>query len=83
MKLPPDAIEHLLDHWPVARLATLGEDGRPHQVPVVFVRSGDELWTPVDGKPKARGPLARTRNVRRDPNVSLLLDHYEKDWTRL
>ena len=83
MNLTPDAIEHLLDHWPVARLGTLGEDGRPHQVPVVFVRCGDALWTPIDGKPKAGGLLARTRNVRREPKVSLLLDHYEEDWTRL
>ncbi len=27
--------------------------------------------------------MARTRNVRRDPKVSLLLDHYEDDWKRL
>ena len=72
MKLTPQAIEHLLDHWPVARLGTLAEDGRPHQIPVVFVRCGEVLWTPIDGKPKAGGLLARTRNVRRDPKVSLL-----------
>ncbi len=83
MKLTPHAIEHLLECWPVARLGTLGEDGRPHQVPVVFVRCGETIWTPIDGKHKASGLLARTRNVRRDPKVSLLMDHYEEDWKRL
>jgi PPOX class probable F420-dependent enzyme len=52
-------------------------------VPIVFVRRGDRLWSPVDGKPKASGQLARIHNVRRNARVSLLLDHYEPDWTRL
>ena len=83
MKLPPDAIERLLEPWPVARLPTPGKDGSSHQAPVVFVDRGNGLWSPIDGKPKALGLLARTRNVRRDPRVSLLLDHSEQDGTRL
>ena len=39
VNLPPALVERLLDRWPVARLATLGRDG-PHQVPVVFARTG-------------------------------------------
>lgn len=83
MKLPPETIEGLLDAWPVARLATLGPDGRPHQVPVVFARAGGLLWSPVDAKPKRGGELARVRHVRARPQVSLLLDHYEAAWARL
>lgn len=89
MELPRDAIEHLLDTWPVARLATLRPDGSPALVPVVFARSGGRLWLPVDGKPKrARAggeapELARVANVRRDGRVALLLDQYEADWTGL
>jgi PPOX class probable F420-dependent enzyme len=83
MPLSDAAIERLLDTWPVARLATLAADGRPHLVPVVFARAGGWLWSPIDGKPKSGARLARVRHVERDPRVSLLLDAYEDDWTRL
>jgi PPOX class probable F420-dependent enzyme len=52
-------------------------------VPVVFAPSDGRLWVPVDGKPKRAGELARVANVRRDPRVSLLLDDYSSDWSRL
>ena len=83
MELPQDAVDLILEGWPVASLATLGEGGRPHVVPIVFVRVADGIWSPIDGKPKAGGELARIRNVRRDARVSLLFEHYENDWTRL
>lgn len=67
----------------MARLATTGADGRPHVVPVVFARAAGRLWTPIDGKPKRGGELARVAHVRRDPRVSLLVDRYVADWTRL
>ena len=53
MRLPKSAIERLLDTWPVARLATLTPEGRPHQVPIVFARVHGLLWSPIDAKPKA------------------------------
>jgi PPOX class probable F420-dependent enzyme len=83
VRLAPEEIERLLERAPVARLATLGARGRPHLVPIVFAQAAGALWSPVDGKPKAPGPLARVRNVERDPRVALLVDHYEDDWTRL
>ena len=67
----------------VARLATVTPQGRPHLVPVTFAISGDTLWTAVDGKPKSSTRLQRLANVRREPRVSLLVDHYEDDWDRL
>ena len=83
MKLPADICEALLERQPVARLATVGPAGRPHLVPVVFVRHGGDLWTPIDGKPKTGGELARVRNVRENSEVTLLLDHYDADWNQL
>ena len=85
MELSRDAIEHLLDSWPVARLATLRPDGSPALVPVVFVRNAGRLWLPVDGKPKREGAgeLARVAHIRRNPRVALLLDQYEADWSAL
>lgn len=83
MELSERAIEAILDGCPVASLATLGPGSRPHVVPIVFARVGGRLWSPIDGKPKAEGELARVRNIRRDSRISLLLEHYERDWTRL
>ncbi|RIL03029.1 MAG: TIGR03668 family PPOX class F420-dependent oxidoreductase [Proteobacteria bacterium] len=83
MPLPDAEVARLLDTWPVARLATLRPDGRPHLVPIVFARAAGALWSPIDGKPKAGGTPARVRNVARDPRVALLLDAYEADWRQL
>ncbi|MFC6087494.1 TIGR03668 family PPOX class F420-dependent oxidoreductase [Sphaerisporangium aureirubrum] len=67
----------------VARLATVGPDGAPHLVPVTFATHGDLVVTAVDHKPKTTTALRRLRNIEHDPRVSLLVDHYEDDWTRL
>jgi PPOX class probable F420-dependent enzyme len=67
----------------VARLATLDPDGRPHLVPIVFVLAGDTLYSAVDAKPKRSRRLRRIENSRRRPDVTLLVDHYDDDWTRL
>jgi len=83
LQLPEPLVERLLERWPVARLATCDAGGRPHLVPVVFARAGGALWSPVDGKPKRGGELARVRHVRAEPRVCLLLDHYEASWERL
>jgi PPOX class probable F420-dependent enzyme len=83
MTLRPDEIEGLLRSWPVARLATVAPGGRPHAVPIVFAWHAGALWSPVDGKPKRGGRLARLRNVESEPRVAVLLDHYAADWRRL
>ena len=67
----------------VARLATIGPDGRPHLVPVTFALDGDRIYTAVDAKPKTTANLRRLRNIDTDPRVTVLADHYEDDWDRL
>jgi PPOX class probable F420-dependent enzyme len=67
----------------VARLATVGSDGRPHIVPVVFAAVESFVYIAVDHKPKASRDLRRLRNIRANPAVSVLVDHYEDDWTKL
>jgi PPOX class probable F420-dependent enzyme len=67
----------------VARLATVRPDGAPHLVPVVFVLQGDTVWLMVDEKPKRHRRLQRLVNVRAEPRVSLLVDVYDEDWSRL
>jgi PPOX class probable F420-dependent enzyme len=67
----------------VARLATADERGRPHVVPVTFDARDDSIVIAVDHKPKRTTDLKRLRNIRVNPHVSLLADHYEDDWTAL
>jgi PPOX class probable F420-dependent enzyme len=67
----------------VARLATADAGGRPHLVPVVFALDGDTVYTVVDDKPKRTRSLRRLANVRENPFVALLADHYEEDWGAL
>jgi PPOX class probable F420-dependent enzyme len=67
----------------VARLATVGKDGRPHIVPIVFVIEQDTLYFAVDAKPKSTTNLKRLNNIAANPAVSVLADHYEDDWSKL
>jgi PPOX class probable F420-dependent enzyme len=68
----------------VARLATVGEHGRPHLVPIVFALDADRVYHAVDHKPKRTTALRRLDNVAADPRVSLLADEYDDgDWSRL
>jgi PPOX class probable F420-dependent enzyme len=68
---------------PVARLATVDANGRPHVVPICFVLEGDILYTAVDEKPKRSRRLKRLANIEADPHVEVVIDHYEDDWSRL
>jgi PPOX class probable F420-dependent enzyme len=67
----------------VGRLATVDRTGRPHVVPICFVLAGDTLYSAVDRKPKRSQRLKRLENVRANPRVEILVDHYEEDWSRL
>lgn len=66
-----------------ARLATVGPDGRPHIVPIVFAAHHGRLVTAVDHKPKRTTALRRISNIETQPDVSVLIDHYADDWTTL
>jgi PPOX class probable F420-dependent enzyme len=69
----------------VARLATLDEEGNPHILPVCFVCVGPAFYTAVDSKPKRVPPqrLARLRHIRAMPQVALVIDEYQENWSRL
>ena len=72
----------LIDSADVARFATT--DGRqPHLVPVVLVSAGNHIYLPIDGKLKKPGTLKRLSNIELHPEVTLLVDHYEDDWSQL
>jgi PPOX class probable F420-dependent enzyme len=67
----------------VARLATIRPDGRPHVVPVTFVVTDQVIACAVDAKPKSSRRLQRLANIEAHPAVSLLVDVYDDDWSRL
>jgi PPOX class probable F420-dependent enzyme len=67
----------------VARLATVRPDGTPHIVAVTFALDGDIVVSAVDHKPKRTQELQRLRNLDERPTASLLVDHYEDDWSKL
>jgi len=67
----------------VARLATADAAGRPHLVPIVFAVDGDTVYSAVDAEPKRSTALRRLANVKANPAVALLVDHYDDDWTSL
>lgn len=68
----------------VARLATVGADGAPHVVPCCHALVGEVVYTAVDDvKPKGSLALRRLDNLRAEPRASLLVDHYDDDWSKL
>jgi len=80
---PPTEVLNRFAAARVARLATAA-DGRPRLVPVTFAwHQGRVVWAVDEVKPK-RGPdLRRTRDLEANPQVALLVDHYDDDWSQL
>jgi PPOX class probable F420-dependent enzyme len=79
----PEIMRTRVQAAPVGRLGTLTADGRPHLVPCCFALVGDVAYSAVDHKPKASTALRRLANVQRDPRATLLVDHYDEDWSTL
>lgn len=85
MELLADRERAYLEAARVGRLATADADGHPHAVPVCYACHAGALVTPLDEKPKDAPPedLRRVRDVRANPNVALVVDHYTEAWDRL
>ena len=49
----------------------------------MFAYREGRLCTAVDQKPKSTYRLKRIRNIETNPRVSVLVDRYDDDWTRL
>jgi PPOX class probable F420-dependent enzyme len=85
MAIPTDRERAFILSHRVARMATADKMGRPLVVPICYAYDGMCLYTPIDKKPK-RVPvdgLKRVRNISENPNVSVVIDEYQEDWTRL
>ena len=74
-----------------AVLATIAPDGGARLVPVCFALTPASagppvLFSPLDDKPKASPDvraLARVRDIVSRPDVTLLFDHWDEDWSQL
>ena len=66
-------------------LATADAKGQPHVIPVCYAFDGESIYSVLDSKPKSTPlrQLRRVRNILSNPQVSLVVDHYEEDWSRL
>ena len=80
----PEA-EAMLREARVARLATADANGQPHVIPVCLAFDGAAIYVVIDEKPKRAAPqrLRRVRNIIANPQVAVIVDHYEEDWRRL
>ena len=75
----------LLNRTPAGHLATADADCRPYVVPFCFVCEGGIIYSVLDAKPKSADlrRLRRVRNILANPRVSMVIDHYDSDWSKL
>ena len=69
----------------VAHLATATSDARPAVVPICYVFDGQNIYSPLDEKPKSIDvrSLGRVRNIEANPQISIVIDDYSEDWSKL
>ena len=75
----------LIRSAPVAHLATADANSRPHIIPICFVFDGKSIYSPIDEKPKRTAPskLKRLRNIEENPQVAVVIDRYDENWSKL
>jgi PPOX class probable F420-dependent enzyme len=73
-------MRRLVQNARVARVGTTDERGRVHLVPVTFVVRDDIWYSPSDAGPRM---AKRLRNLERDPRVTVLIDVYDEDWSKV
>jgi PPOX class probable F420-dependent enzyme len=79
--IPSEALERFA-RARIGHLATVRKDGSPHLFPFAFVLQGDSLYAAIDEQTMTGQNAIRAEEIRRDPRVSVLVDHYEEDWNR-
>jgi PPOX class probable F420-dependent enzyme len=79
----PDDVRAFIADARLGRLATADGTGQPLVVPICYAWDGEALVSAIDAKPKRAGDLKRVRNIRENPKVSVVIDHYDEDWRRL
>ena len=52
-------------------------------MPVCFAVAGNLVYSVIDEKPKRTQRLQRIRNIEEQGRATLVVDHYEDDWSQL
>src|SRR4051794_25037343 len=68
IRMTDDEVRDFLDEQKIVSVATIGPRGRPHLVPLWYVRDGDELtgWTFAKSQ--------KAKNLERDPHATLQVE---------
>jgi PPOX class probable F420-dependent enzyme len=67
----------------IARLGTVDGDGAVRLVPVCFAVVEGFVVSAIDHKPKRTGQLRRLDDMRASGAATILVDHYDEDWSTL
>ena len=69
----------------IGHLSTAGTNCAAHVIPICFAFDGHSIYSVLDQKPKRTSltRLRRVQNILDNPQVALVVDHYEEEWTRL
>jgi PPOX class probable F420-dependent enzyme len=75
----------LINNARVGHLATAASNLQPYVTPVVYIVHQNNIFVPLDGKPKTISvkELKRVKNIEDNPKVSFLVNNYDEDWTKL
>lgn len=73
----PEAVKAFVERAPVCRIATVRPGGEPHVIPVCPVFDGETLYVDVGER------SATASGVRDSGRVTVLIDEYDDDWSRL
>src|SRR4051795_10794134 len=68
IRMSPDEVRAFLDEQKTVSVATIGPKGRPHLVPLWYVRDGEQLtgWTFAKSQ--------KAKNLERDPHATLQVE---------
>jgi PPOX class probable F420-dependent enzyme len=68
IRMTDDEVRAFLDEQKIVSVATIGPNGRPHLMPLWYVRDGDELtgWTFAKSQ--------KAKNLERDPHATLQVE---------
>lgn len=81
----PTTVAGFISGGRIGHLGTADASGQPLVVPICYVFDGKSIFSAIDAKPKAARAerLKRIRNIRENAKVSVVIDRYDEDWTRL
>ena len=82
MSVLPADVSAFIASGRLGRLATADGTGQPLVVPICYAWDGEALVSAIDAKPKRAGDLKRVRNIRENPKVSVVIDHYDRSEER-